>query len=726
MTISRRHFLQYLASSGVLGASVVFLPKKDFQQFLAQREQRGLVAAPAKLARRANRHGRKPQAGRIPGGTLNPLAIPKYETPLLIPPVMPMSTGHKAKGSSNIDYYEIAMQQFQQQILPVGMPKTTVWGYGSYGNEATFNAPSLTIEAAYAKPVRVKWINNLIDKDTGAFLPHILPVDQTLHWANPPGGAAMRDHRGEDPAPYTGPVPIVTHVHGAHVGDESDGYAEAWFLPPAANIPAGYATEGTWYNHFKTQFKTMYGEAWTPGSAIAQYPNDQDATTLWYHDHTLGMTRCNVYAGPAGFYLLRGGPRDEVGGALPGPAPKAGDAPGTKYYEIPIAIQDRSFNDDGSLFFPSDRAFFEGLTPEQLQIPFIPDAACDGPSDISPIWNPEFFGNTMMVNGNTWPYLEVEPRRYRIRFLNGCNARFLILQMSDGTPFYQIGAEGGFLPAPIQLQQLLMSPAERADVILDFTGFAIGANITLQNIGPDEPFGGGTPGVDFSPADPNTTGQVMQFRIVPLAGVDESTPPMQLVLPPRTALPPATVTRQVSLNELDSETVMVVLDDDGNIVMACDESEAEPFGPREARLGTVDLTGHMPMGMPMMWMDAITENPAVGATEVWEMYNFTMDAHPMHIHEVMFEVVNREVFDHMVGVPGAITLPDPDEAGLKDTVIAYPGQITRVKAKFDIPGLYVWHCHIVDHEDNEMMRPFAVGPVPTPGPKRTRLPLIMR
>ena len=295
------------------------------------------------LAKRARRSRRRLQAAQaVPGGTLDPLAIHKYETPLLIPPVMPANT---PSNSGEVDYYEIAMQQFQQQILPPDMPKTTVWGYGSYGNEATFNAPSLTIEATYDKPVRVKWINNLIDKDTKEFLPHILPVDQTLHWANPPGGATMRDHRGEDPTPYAGPVPMVTHVHGAHVSDESDGYAEAWFLPPATNTPAGYATEGTWYNHFKAQFKAMYGETWTPGSAIAQYPNAQDAATLWYHDHALGMTRCNVYAGPAGFYLLRGGPRDAVGGTLPGPAPKAGDAPGTKVYEIPIAIQDRSFND---------------------------------------------------------------------------------------------------------------------------------------------------------------------------------------------------------------------------------------------------------------------------------------------------------------------------------------------------------------------------------------------
>ena len=175
-------------------------------------------------------------------------------------------------------------------------------------------------------------------------------------------------------------------------------------------------------------------------------------------------------------------------------APGVGDSPLGEYTEIPIAIQDRSFNTDGSLFYPDNRAFFEGLDPAQLQIPFIPDIACDGlPSDVSPIWNPEFFGNMMVVNGFTWPYLEVEQRRYRFRFLNGCNSRFLILKTDNDMPFYQIGAEQGFLPTMVQLNELLMAPAERADVIMDFTNIPDGTEIILQNLGPDEPFGGGTP-----------------------------------------------------------------------------------------------------------------------------------------------------------------------------------------------------------------------------------------
>ena len=375
----------------------------------------------------------------IPGGTLDPLTLPKFVTPLLIPPVMPRAGTVKTRRGKKADYYEISMKQISQQILPEGFPATTVWGYGAVAAASKkglllHNAPSLTIEAEAGRPVRVKWINDLKDAD-GNYLPHLLPVDQTLHWANQPGGAAGRDTRPtfeETPGPYTGPVPIVTHVHGAvGVGDESDGYAEAWYLPDGGNIPAGYATKGTWYNYFKAKAAARYGAEWGPGFATFEYPNHNRASTIWYHDHALGMTRLNVYAGPAGFYIIRGGPagdkavRDTRTGrsaVLPGPAPKEGDAfPSRKpYYEIPIAIQDRAFHSDGSLFYPDSRAFFD-----EFAGPFIPD------TDVSPIWNPEFFGNMIMVNGNTWPFLEVEQRRYRFRFLNGCQSRFLLLSFAE-------------------------------------------------------------------------------------------------------------------------------------------------------------------------------------------------------------------------------------------------------------------------------------------------------
>jgi spore coat protein A len=652
---------------------------------------------------------------QIPGGTLDPHTVPKFQTPLLIPPVMPKAGTVKRRGGKNADYYEISVKQFAQQILPAGLPATTIWGYGAVSGAGSkrplllHNAPSLTIEARWNRPVRIKWINDLVDaKDQ--FLPHLLPVDPTLHWANPPGGATGRDHRptfGSTPGPYTGPVPIVTHLHGADgVGDESDGYAEAWYLPDAADIPAGYATEGTWYDFFAAKATSKFGVSWGPGFATFQYPNDQRAATLWYHDHTLGMTRVNVYAGPAGFYLIRGGPAgdDQVldrrtgrPAVLPGPAPKAGDKfPSNKtYYEIPIAIQDRSFNTDGSLFYPDTRAFFDGI-----EGPYIPD------TDVSPIWNPEFFGNMIMVNGNTWPFVIVEQRRYRFRLLNGCQSRFLILDFGDipGVQVWAIGNEGGFLAAPVNLtathdNRLLIGLAERADLIVDFTDVPVG-NHVLGNVGPDEPFGGGEPPDDFDTADPDSTGQVLQFRVMPPVAADPTTPPQFLELPPIAALPTATVTRPLALLE----------------EMSAHFADA----PTEALLGTVagnpNVAGGRWTARP--WSDPVTENPAVGATEVWELYNATGDAHPIHIHERTFAVLDRQdiVVDEedltvRVAEGSAPLPPESWESGFKDTVIAYPGQVTRVKATFDNPGQFVWHCHILEHEDNEMMRPYRIGPV---------------
>lgn len=613
---------------------------------------------------------------------LPPGSIPKYQHPLVIPPAMPRSA--RMAGGRRVDYYEIAVRQFRQQILPSGWPATTVWSYGSAQHPGTFNYPAFTIEAQNNRPVRVKWINDLKDAE-GRFLPHLLPVDPSLHWANPPGGADGRDTRptfATTPERYTGPVPLVTHLHGGHTAQESDGYPEAWFLPAARDIPNGFATVGARYDFFRQEFQNRRGTTWEPGSATFQYENRQRAATMWYHDHTLGMTRLNVYAGPAGFYLLRHGPGDLPAGLLPGPAPGVGADPFGRFFEIPLAIQDRSFKADGSLFYPDTRAFFD-----EFAGPYIPG------SDVPPIWNPEVFGNTMVVNGRSWPFLDVEPRRYRLRVLNGCNSRFLILKLATdplaarpaapALPFWQIGADGGFLARPVRLDQLLMAPAERADVIVDFTGMPVGARLHLLNEGPDEPFAGGISQTDFPAAAPHTTGQVMQFRVVPLSGKDRTLHPVHLPLPAFKRLGPASHTRRVALSEA------------GSTFPGFD-------GPIAALLGTLDETGGP---VPRAWADAITENPALDSTEVWEIHNFTEDAHPIHIHEVQFQVLHRQPFD------GDARPPEAWETGFKDTVIAYPEEITRIKALFDLPGHYVWHCHIVEHEDNEMMRPYRVGPL---------------
>ncbi|KGN40177.1 bilirubin oxidase [Knoellia aerolata DSM 18566] len=594
--------------------------------------------------------------------------MPKYAGSLLVPPPMPVTS------AGAVDRYVIGVRQIRQQVLPRGLPSTTVWAYGSETAAGTHNAPSLSIEATAGRPVEVTWVNRLVNGTSGRYLPHLLPVDPTLHWANPGGGVAGRDGPPSftsTPGPYEGPVPIVVHLHGGHSDQESDGYPEAWFLPDTRSIPDGYARVGTHYDAMAAGWAQRHGAGWAPGTQRAHYGNDQPAGTLWFHDHTLGITRLNVYAGPAGFFLLRGGAHDLEAGVLPHRG-----ADGTPY-ELPLAIQDRAFRRDGSLFYPDTRAYFD-----EFAGPYVPH------SDIAPIWNPEFFGNVMMVNGRTWPEHRVERRRYRLRLLNGCNSRFLILAMatdaaarpaSPAAQFWQVGADLGFLPEPVPMQRLLLAPAERADVVVDFSGFPAGTRLFLINEGPDEPFGGGEPGDAFEWADPATTGQVMSFTVVDRVGPETSTSPEELSLPAPPPPPPAVRTRALALLEADSEVLADV-------------------GPRAAFLGT--MAGAE--AVPLAWDEPVTETPGLGDTEVWELHNHTEDAHPIHVHLVQFAVVDRQA------PGGEARAPEPNETGPKDTVIAYPGEVTRVRAHFDKPGLFVWHCHILEHEDHEMMRPFRV------------------
>jgi bilirubin oxidase len=603
----------------------------------------------------------------VPGGSLDPTSIPKYVTPLFALPAMAASDR-----SGGIDRYQIAVRQFRQQILPAGLPGTTVFGYGNPNDSGTFHYPSHTIEAQVNHAVRVQWSNQLVT-GTGRFRPHLFAVDPTLHWANPPGGRAGRDSRPvftATPGPYRGPVPIVTHLHGAHATEESDGYPEAWFLPLAWDIPNSYAKVGSFYDRFKEEAHNRYGVTWSPGTATFQYANDQRATSLWFHSHELGLTRLNIYAGLAGFYTLRGGSGDLPTGVLPD----------RTRFEFALMIQDRSFNQDGSLFFPDNRPFFGDVPPGG---PFIPD------TDVPPMWNPEFFGNTMVVNGNTWPVMRVEARRYRFRLLNASNTRVLMLKLvrnplasrpaTPALPLWVIGADGGFLPRPVSVGSLPIAVAERYDVIVDFSGQPEGTELFLINEGPDEPFGGGQPGTDFEPADPGTTGQVMKFIVGRCSSSDGSVPPANLQLPGLARLGAASTTRRLSLNEMSSEFF---------------------DAPVMGMLGTLNADG---TANALGWEAPVTEHPALGATEIWELHNFTEDAHPIHVHLVQFQVVNRQPFGGQARGPQAF------ETGTKDTLVALPGEITRIKARFDTAGRFVWHCHIIDHEDNEMMRPYQIG-----------------
>lgn len=581
---------------------------------------------------------------------INAASIPKYVNELPIPPAFsPEIVKHQHKGKVKAHKYKVEVNEFKQQVLPDEFPQTTVWGYGGKvkdkktGKKVFFqHYPGPTFEAVRGIPVNVEWINNLKG-------PHLFPVDPTIDWANPnrfppPSPPFIPFPPGYPEAQF--PVPIVTHLHGGENPSAFDGHPEAWFTANGIKGPK-----------FVTQHYT--------------YPNKQEPTTLWYHDHALGITRLNVMAGLAGFYLLRD-PKDKMAKHLP-----SGE------FEIPLAIQDRSFNTDGSFFYDQ-----VGVNP-----------------DIHPYWVPEFFGDTIVVNGKVWPNLNVKPRKYRFRMLNGSNARFYHLSLSNNQSFTQIGSDGGYLPNPAELTSLLLAPGERADVIIDFSKLARGTKLILRNDA-NAPFPNGD-----SP-DPETTGQVMMFTVV--SDKPSSKMPIPQKLNKLPDLKPKK-TRTLTLVELNG-----------------------PDGPVQLLLN----------GQP--YNSAITELPKAGTTEEWEIINLTGDTHPIHLHLIQFLLKNRQDINseqYLVdweslngGPPPYMTepktldvepylqaapiQPPPNEAGWKDTIRMNPGQVTRILVRFASqdgtpfsfnpskgPG-YVWHCHILEHEDNEMMRPYKVRSTP--------------
>jgi spore coat protein A len=375
---------------------------------------------------------------------------------------------------------------------------------------------------------------------------------------------------------------------------------------------------------------------------------------LWFHDHGLGTTRLNVFAGLAAAYILRD---DFDTGAEPNPIGIPGGA-----YEIPLVLQDRRFNEDGTLRYP--RSDIPGAT-----------------------WIGEYFGDVMLVNGKVWPYVDVEPRMYRLRLLNGCNARILDLDIGGAT-FWQIGSEGGLFDVPVPLNKLVLAPAERADVLVDFRRFA-GRAIVLKNHRPPKPTSNPAPQLE----------SVLQIRV----GTTLTQPrpaSVPATLPGRRAdvAGPVAATRYITLNEIAPETAGWWLNLNG------------------ARFD-----------------EAATEMPKAGTVEDWVYVNLTGDTHPMHLHLATFQVIGRTPFDAdayaatyggSTGVAGGIDPtafatgpmqpPAPEERGYKDTVKVHPGSFTTLRARFDLPAgvsapqVYVHHCHILEHEDNDMMRPFVV------------------
>lgn len=332
-------------------------------------------------------------------------------------------------------------------------------------------------------------------------------------------------------------------------------------------------------------------------------------------------------------------------------------------FEIPLVIQDRSFYPNGELFYPTQ----PGHEPPPAPQPPPPiDPTLPNPSVV-----PEFFGDTVLVNGKVWPYLKVEPRKYRFRILNGSNARFYRMRLSSGQDFVQIGTDGGLLENPITVSQIILAPAERVDVIVDFSHHK-GQSIILTNDAP-------APFPDGDPPSPDLT-QIMEFRVK-----------QRLSKPDKSEIP-NTLSCLEQLNPNDAITVRK-----NTLIESTDE-----FGRPKLLINNLE------------WSELpLTETPYNGTVEIWELYNTTPDTHPMHVHLVNFQILNRAEFtgdpngpDLIVGPPKP---PAPSERGWKDTVRANPGEVTRIIARFGpFPGIYPWHCHILEHEDHDMMRPYEV------------------
>jgi FtsP/CotA-like multicopper oxidase with cupredoxin domain len=633
-------------------------------------------------------------------------------------------------------------------LMNSGSPvPTKVWGYGQLtGNPRNprvpglgFTWPGRTIVTQSGVPLEVKWENRLID-NAGNPLP--LPVtslgrsvvDTSLHWAYSLHGYTQYSLENDG-------FPIVPHVHGGHTDFQFDGNPEFFFSPEYA----------------------IRGPQWVEKGYM--YDNSQPAGTVWYHDHALGITRLNVYAGMAGFYIIR----DDFDTGLPDNPAGLPAFP----YEAALAIQDKMFHTDGSLFYPA----YPG---DPFYADFIDGEGAILPPDIFPGGGPtglaEFFGDHMVVNGVIWPKMDVEPRNYRLRLLNGCDSRFLVVRFravdpgatvlpdvtdSPPIPFKVIGSDQGLASSAVETNTLVIETGSRYDVLFDF-GALNGKRIIMENIGGDTPFGfdfgDDLPAEDLFPD--RQTDRIMAFDVIlPMSNVPDATPDtaaLAAYAAVRSAnysgyqFGPVARTRKVALFEGTDEfgRLQPLL---GTAEPATDYLGNPVNWPATPDYANAGLVGQMDGAIA--WHSPTTENPNLGDTEEWEVFNVTGDSHPVHLHLVHFDVLGRKMIKwdsnavdgfipagvtpagdgtYLVEQPvvqhnGTLgsgfrvmnaTYGDAVDAGAeyvddnspKDMVTARPGEVTKIRATFDKPGRYVWHCHILSHEDHEMMRVMHVGP----------------
>lgn len=496
----------------------------------------------------------------IPSKALDPNLFEPFVDLLPRPAVMKNSgvRPDPENSSKKIPYFRVVMEEIHQQVHR-DLRATRMWGFNG-------SSPGPIFETRSGQGLMVEWVNQLPTK-------HFLPIDHTLHGAE-----------ADKPE-----VRCVIHLHGGRTPPASDGYPEDWVVPGK--------------------------------SLLYHYPNKQDATLLFYHDHTMGINRLNTYAGLQGLFLVRDAAEDALN------LPKG-------EYEIPVLLCDRFLRSDGQLDYP----------------------VSDDPK--SP-WVPEVYSNVILANGKLSPYLKVEPRRYRFRVMNGSNGRFFRLSFGNMLEMNVIGSDQGLLEAPIKTKRLLLGPAERTDIIFDFSTHA-GEKIVLKSDSFD----------------------IMQFRVAAAGAKNSSSLPTSLRSIERIPESRAVKTRRLTLDETMNKV-------------------QESMGM---------LLNNTPWHMP------VTENPVIDTTEIWELVNLTEDTHPIHLHLVKFQILDRRSFDvfHFqdtgeMRYTGHAVPPGSEEAGWKDTVRCEKGNVTRIIVPFEgYTGRYVWHCHLLEHEDNEMMRPFEI------------------
>ncbi len=509
---------------------------------------------------------------------------------------------------------------------------TPMFGFAAPHQKPTY--PGRTFVVNSQKPIRVFWQNKLVNKH-GEPLPEFryVPVDETIH-------IAMPDY---PTYPQSG-LPAVVHLHGGFTEDLSDGNPDAWTTP-------NFAQTGPLFK-----------------KKVFRYDNAQESMMLWYHEHPLGFTRLTNYSGLNGIYIIRDQEEESL--------IKKHNLP-TGKYEVPLMIADKMFTTKGDLFFP----YYDPV---------------NFPNEPQPSIQPEFLGDFMLVNGKAWPYLEVEPRKYRFRVLNACDSRFLDLHLTSPKSthkvrFTQIATDQGFLNAPVKIAHILLGAAQRADLVIDFSDYK-GQTLIMKNTA-NAPFPGGTP------PNPHSIGLVMAFKVKHKADSDQ----------PRTHLPKKLRKHSIKKLKPTTKSRKVLLFE-----------TMDTYGRVLTLLGTPKLGG-------LHWDDPITEKPRLGTTEIWEIYNTTGVSHPIHLHAGNFQILDRQYFsgtqDPTTGALSNIQLlgkpipPLPAEHGLFDTVNVFPknggpvnalGQRTRIIMHFGLPGKYVWHCHILSHEDHDMMRPLQI------------------